>query len=230
VDWRRSCAIVIPCLNEARHVGDVVRQTIGYLPRVIVVDDGSTDGTAGRAELAGAKVLRHSTNRGKGVALTSGLSAALEEGYSWALTMDGDGQHASSDIPNFLKCAEATAATLVIGNRMQRPVGMPLVRRLVNRWMSRCISVRTGHVLPDTQCGFRLVDLRVWSELALTAERFEAESEILFRFLQARQRVEFVPIQVIYGNERSKINPAADTIRWFRWWRGIRRREQARLC
>jgi hypothetical protein len=91
-------------------------------------------------------------------------------------------------------------------------------------------SVRTGHVLPDTQCGFRLVDLRVWSELALTAERFEAESEILFRFLQARQRVEFVPIQVIYGNERSKINPAADTIRWFRWWRGIRRREQARLC
>ena len=218
MNWPQSCAIVIPCFNEAQHIRKVVAAARGYLPHVFVVDDGSHDLTCDEARIAGAHTLRHNSNQGKGAALTSGLATALQKGFTWALVMDGDGQHAASDIPKFLHCAEDTGATLVIGNRMGATNGMPRVRRVVNRWMSRRISVRAGRCLPDTQCGFRLIDLRVWRGLELRAQRFEVESEILFAFVQARQPVEFVPIQVIYKDEQSKIRPWADTVRWFRWW------------
>src|SRR6185436_5873883 len=118
------------------------------LPRVLVVDDGSTDLTPKEAHRAGAAVIRHSHNQGKGAALSTGLAAAQNQGFAWALTMDGDGQHAGSDIPKFFRCAADTGATLVIGNRMRDPAPMPTVRRLVNRWMSHRISARAGRNLP----------------------------------------------------------------------------------
>ena len=219
VNWPESCAIVIPCFNEARHIRRVVEDARRHLRHVFVVDDGSHDLTLDEARIAGAYIIRHKDNQGKGAALAVGLAAAVEKGFTWALAMDGDGQHAANDIPKFLHCAENTGATLVIGNRMNAAGQMPLLRRLVNRWMSRQISARAGQALPDTQCGFRLMDLGVWQKLGFEASHFEVESEILFNFVQARQRVEFVPIKVIYKTERSKIRPWADTVRWFRWWR-----------
>ena len=100
---------------------------------------------------------------------------------------------------------------------------MPWMRRLVNRWMSRRISRATGCAMPDTQCGFRLINLDAWAALPTAAAHFEVESEILLAFAGAGQRIEFVPVQVIYRNERSKINPWRDTVRWFRWWHSARR-------
>jgi glycosyltransferase involved in cell wall biosynthesis len=208
----------MPCLNEARHVGSVVQQALTHLPVVIVVDDGSADDTSGYASRAGATVIRHGLNRGKGAALSTGLSAAMQSNFLWALVMDGDGQHSPTDIPAFLRCAELTGASLIVGDRMQQPSAMPPLRRFVNRWMSRRISARIGRDLSDTQCGFRLIDLRVWSSLVFTSKRFEVESEMLLSFLRAGQRVEFVAVKVIYKDERSKIEPISDTIRWFRWW------------
>jgi glycosyltransferase involved in cell wall biosynthesis len=210
--------VVIPCLNEAATIESLICGVQSYLPGVIVVDDGSTDRTAELAERAGAEVIRHARRRGKGTALGAGWQQARRRGFSWALSMDGDGQHAPSDIPKFLERANHTSAPLIVGNRMGDPRGMPWLRRRVNRWMSRRISHLTGKELPDTQCGFRLMQLETWARVHLQADHFEIESELLNKFIAAGHDVEFVPIRVIYGRERSKIRPVRDTRRWFRWW------------
>jgi len=183
------------------------------------VDDGSTDRTGEVAKEAGATVFRHPRRCGKGSALQTGWRHAHRSGFSWALNLDGDGQHDPAEIPGFLQRAEITGARLLIGNRMGRPGGMPFVRRWVNQWMSRRLSRISGRFLPDSQCGFRLMNLRAWSGLSISSHHFEIESEVLLAFTLASHQVEFVPVRTIYSRERSKINPLQDTIRWFRWWR-----------
>ena len=213
--------VVIPCLNEEQSIATLVHSVRRYLPTVLVVDDGSSDRTAKLAATAGAGVLRHPRNLGKGAAVKTGLTAAARQGFSWALLMDGDGQHQPADIPTFLHSAEATRAALVIGNRMQDARSIPWLRRQVNRWMSARISRRAGRDLPDTQCGFRLVDLRVWTTLPCRTRRFEIESEMLLAFLDAGCGVEFVPIRVIGRAAHSHINPLTDAWRWMKWWCGL---------
>lgn len=210
-----NCAAVIPCLNEASHIGAVVRSVFPFFGRIIVVDDGSSDATSREAVSAGAEVIRHETNSGKGRAVQTGLGRARDCGFEWALLMDGDGQHVAGDIPKFL---EARDAHLVIGNRMSNPGSMPWLRRVVNRWMSARLSRRLGQNLPDTQCGFRLVHLQSWSKLRLKSCHFEIESEMISAFARAGLSVKFVPVQAIYRDETSKIDPIIDTLRWFRWW------------
>jgi len=218
MDWATQCAVVIPCLNEAATLEALIVEVRKLLPAVIVVDDCSTDGTAERTVKAGAEIIRRERRCGKGATLAAGWGRALELGFTWALSMDGDGQHAPSDIPGFLACAQKTGAQLVVGDRMTNPAGMPWVRRCVNRWMSDRISSLTGRTLPDTQCGFRLMRLDAWAQVHLQADHFEIESELLCKFIAAGYRVEFVPVRVIYCNEQSKIQPLRDTRRWFRWW------------
>lgn len=224
MDWSRHCAVVVPCLNEAAAIESLILGVRGHLSQVIVVDDGSTDDTGARALRSGAEVCRHEQPRGKGAALQTGLRRARELGFSWALVMDGDGQHAPRDIPAFLHRAEQTGADLIVGNRMNDSGKMPWLRRFVNRWMSRRLSRLAGQPLPDTQCGFRLLKLEPWSRLSLETQHFEVESESLLAFLAAGHRVEFVPIEVIYKTEQSKIHPWRDTVRWFKWLRTRTRR------
>ena len=223
MDWPAPCAVVIPCLNEAAAIETLVRQVRERLPIVIVVDDGSTDTTGERAARAGAEVLRHDQPQGKGAALQAGLKRARERGFAWAMTLDGDGQHSPEDIPAFLQHATSTGAALVIGNRMANAGRMPWLRRQVNRWMSRRLSCLAGQALPDTQCGFRLINLNAWSRLPIAARHFEIESEMLLAFIAAGHVVEFTPIRVIYKAEQSKIHPWRDTVRWFRWLRRRRK-------
>ena len=218
MDWKRQCAAVIPCFNEAGRIGPVVEEVRRHLPNVIVVDDGSTDATQEEAAGAGAEVIRRSVNGGKGVALRVGWKQAHSMGFVWALSLDGDGQHAAGDIPEFFACAERTSSRLVIGNRMGRGETMPWLRRWANCWMSHCLSNLTGASLPDSQCGFRLAHLDTLLQMPLAANRFVIESETLVAFLAAKERVEFVPIQVIYGPGQSRICPILDTWRWMRWW------------
>jgi hypothetical protein len=136
--------------------------------------------------------------------------------------MDGDGQHAPADIPKFLARAGSGNAALIVGNRMSGASRMPWLRRRVNLWMSRRLSRAAGRELPDTQCGFRLMRLGAWSAVELRTSHFEIESELLLAFVAAGHAVEFVPIQVIYKNEQSKISPWRDAWRWLRWMAGRR--------
>jgi glycosyltransferase involved in cell wall biosynthesis len=215
-------AAVIPCLNEGRSIGPLVREVRGHLPHVIVVNDGSTDLTAAEAKNAGALVLHHRFPKGKGASLRAGFAAALERRFTWALAMDGDGQHAPADIPGFLRAAENSPRALLIGNRMTNTFSMPLVRRLVNQWMSRSISTFMNFQVPDSQCGFRMVHLPTWNRLHFSSEHFEIESEMIVRFLHAGHSIDFVPVETRYASETSKIRPLRDTLRWFRWWSAIR--------
>ena len=215
-------AVVVPCLNEDRSIHSLVAEIRQILPHTFVVDDGSTDSTVAEATRAGAKVLRHRSPCGKGAALHTGFSAVLSEGFEWALAMDGDGQHAPSDIPGFLSRTNTNHAAMIIGDRMQNPRSMPPLRRVVNRWMSDRLGAYCKAKLPDSQCGFRLINLRAWKRFHFTAQHFEIESELIVRFLKAGLLINFVPVQTRYASERSKIRPLADTLRWFRWWRGIR--------
>jgi len=219
MDWQQHCVAVIPCFNEAERIGAVIIEVQSYLPNVIVVDDGSTDATAACARRAGAEVLSQPRNLGKGAALQAGWQRARERGFTWVLMLDGDGQHAPADIPRFFAGAESSNARLVIGNRMGHAAAMPWLRWQVNRWMSRRISRLTGVPLPDSQCGFRLAHLPTLLALPICANRFEIESAMLVAFFRAGAQVDFVPVQTIYRNERSSINPLTDTVRWLRWRR-----------
>jgi glycosyltransferase involved in cell wall biosynthesis len=217
----KTCAAVIPCFNEARTIAPLVAAVRQYLPSVIVVDDGSTDGSSNLAGGAGAAVVGHRRNLGKGAALRTGLALALKQGFEWALTLDGDGQHAPEDLPAFLRCAEQTGASLVVGNRMHNARAIPWLRRQVNRWMSGKLSRLAGRHLPDTQCGLRLIHLGTWAALPLETERFEVESETLMAFLTAGEPIEFVPIRVFRSQRKSHIHPVTDSIRWMKWWRNF---------
>jgi len=221
--WRASCAVIIPCLNEGDTIGSLVHEVRNYLPNVLVVDDGSSDNTAAIAASAGAQILAPGHSSGKGAALMSGFRLAVEKGFTWALTMDGDGQHAATDIPKFLAAADPNAPALLVGNRMHDASRMPWLRRKVNRWMSARLSRRLHLDLPDSQCGFRLFHLSSMLAVGLSTQRFQIESEMLVGAARQKIPISFVPIEVIYRGQRSKINPVTDTILWFRWFWASRR-------
>ncbi len=213
--------MVIPCLNEAATVGEVVRGARAWVPRVIVVDDGSTDGTAAQALEAGATVCRRTCRGGKGAAIHEGIHAAGLAGYEWVLLMDGDGQHAPGDIPSLLTAAERTRADLVIGNRMDDAASIPWLRRRVNRWMSRDLSRWLGLAIPDSQSGFRLLRVAAWERANPSGDGFVIESEMIVAFAAAGLRIADTPVRVLPRfRGRSRIQAWRDTVRW---WRGRRR-------
>src|SRR5215470_19345280 len=110
MDWKAECAAVIPCLNEVSTIGPLVLSVREYLHKVYVVDDASNDGSGHAAAIAGATVSQHACVRGKGAALTTGWTKARQDGFRWALSLDGDGQHSAADIPLFLERVEKDSA------------------------------------------------------------------------------------------------------------------------
>jgi glycosyltransferase involved in cell wall biosynthesis len=213
----KTC-VLIPAYQEEDHIAAVVREALDYCPHVIVIDDGSPDNTATVAAEAGATVLEHVHNQGKGAALQTGFDHARAQGYDLAITLDADGQHAPSDIPAFLQAYARTHSPVLVGNRMGNLADMPRLRRFVNRFMSAHLSRVMGQHVPDSQCGFRLYHRSAFPEGTCNADscRFAAESEILLRLSLQGRKIGAVTIQTIYGNEKSKVNPFTDTFRFFR--------------
>ncbi len=209
--------VLLPAYQEGGRIGRTVEAVRAYCSDVVVVDDGSTDGTSEEAREAGAIVVPHERNMGKGVALQTGFKHVMKAGYDCVVTMDGDGQHAPEDLPGFLDVYRESGAPVVVGNRMSDPRTMPLVRRLTNRFMSWLLSRRMGQHVPDTQNGYRLYDREVLPILLATvSEGFAAESEVLLDLSEAGKTIASAPTRIIYGDERSKIRPVRDTIKFFR--------------
>ena len=216
---RLTVGAVVPAYQEEKHIAEVVRRTLKQLPNVVVVDDGSTDATADKARTAGADVIVHEQNRGKGESIKSGFRYWLEHGSTYVIVLDGDGQHLPEEIDRFLNAASSSGAKLLIGTRMNDVREMPLVRRTVNRYMSRKISRVCGQEIPDTQCGFRMVHRDIIPDLLGGTERFDYETEMLILASRAGCRIASVPITTVYSDEVSSIHPVRDTLRFFKLMR-----------
>lgn len=227
---RSQTAAVIPAYEDEKHIGDIARRTRERLEHVLVVDDGSTDQTEQRAREAGAEVIVHAQNQGKGEALKTGLAHWLEAGNSssseqkeqitWVVLLDSDGQHLPEEIDNFLlAAASVTQPTFFIGNRMGDVARMPLVRRLVNRYMSNEISRVCGQRIPDTQCGYRMLHRQIIPDMLAGGHRFDYETEALIIASRKGYRIESVPIATVYTDQISKIHPLRDSLRFFKLMR-----------
>jgi glycosyltransferase involved in cell wall biosynthesis len=210
--------VVIPCKNVEATVGRLIAEIRGIDPTldVLVVDDGSTDGTGRAAGKAGATVLRHETNRGKGAALRTGFDHAAARGYDALITMDGDLQHDPAAIPAFRRALDAGDSDIVIGTRMRAVGEMPRIRIWTNRTTSRVVSRLAGQRIPDSQSGYRIMKTSVVRGLPLVTSRYDTESEILIRAARRGARIGAIPIESIYTRGVSHINPVIDTLRFLR--------------
>lgn len=211
----KTC-VLIPSYNEARTIGGIVRQLRNLGLAAYVVDDGSTDETADIAEKAGAIVIRHARNKGKGASLIEGFSRVLKEDYDNVAVMDGDGQHSLDDINILIKRMDETRADIVIGSRMAGISRMPFVRACVNLFMSGVLSTIVGQPIPDSQSGFRLIKRRVLEDVSLKTSNYETESELLIKAGRAGFRIDSAPIKTIYQGQKSRINPVVDSLRFIR--------------
>ena len=196
-------------------MGRVVAAVKEYLADVLVVDDGSPDGTGAEAARAGASVIRLEPNRGKGAALLAGLAEARRRGFDAAVTVDADGQHDAAAIPAML-AALGRGADVVIGTRMKDLHGMPPQRIFSNTFTSAVISALAGRPVRDSQTGYRALRLVALEKLPLKRRGFDLESEMLLKAARAGAKIAHVTVPTIYGDERSKINVLADTYRFLR--------------
>ena len=213
---RATVAAIIPAYFEEKHIAEVAQRTLRQLDHVLVIDDGSTDATAANARAAGAEVVVHPQNRGKGETIKTGLRYWLDRGFEYVVILDGDGQHLPEEINRFISAASTNGARLLLGTRMSDVSRMPLVRRMVNRYMSNKISRVCGQEIPDTQCGFRMVHRELIPDLLGGTGRFDYETEMLIVASRKGCRIESVPISTVYSDEVSSIHPVRDTLRFFK--------------
>ncbi|TXH67916.1 MAG: glycosyltransferase family 2 protein [Lysobacteraceae bacterium] len=197
---RRNVAAVIPALNEALRIRDVVEGALAQCDRVIVIDDGSDDGTADRIADLPATVLRHASRMGKGASLRDGFREALAHGAAAVLTMDGDGQHLAEDIPRLIAAANRHPRRIVVGARLRKRAQQPIYRRLANEFGDWGIAWGCGFRIADTQSGQRLYPAAVAALQDVPGEDFVFEAQIL---ISAARRlgmgVVSVPIESRYA-------------------------------
>ncbi len=212
----KICAI-IPSFNVAKTIGDIVSGVKQMGIDAVVVDDGSSDGTAEIARKSQAIVLRNNVNKGKGASLRLGFDFAISNGYEAVITMDGDGQHSLRDLPKFTLALEDNKADVIIGSRMFNPRSMPFIRWLTNKVMSLVISFISRQEVSDSQSGFRLIKARCLKALKFKSNRFEIESEIILEAANNGFKVASIPVSSIYINSESRINPLLDTFRFIKF-------------
>ncbi len=206
------CAL-IAAFNEEATIAAVVAGVLRHVPDVVVVDDGSTDRTGERAAAAGARVVRHAQNRGKGTAIRTGLARVLPGPYSHVLFIDGDLQHDPGDIPLLLSAGERSGCDLVIAERAFVKGSMPTARFYSNRIGSRILSAFIGTEIADSQSGFRLARADRLRELRLTATGYEIETEMLIGLARRHASLCRVSIAARYQGSRSKLRSVRDTFR-----------------
>lgn len=172
-------AVLIPALNEELRIREVVEAALAHIPQVIVVDDGSTDGTVAALDGLPITLLRHPQRCGKGAALRTGFAAALQLGCSGVLTMDGDGQHAASDLPRLLQAAQTHPQSIIIGARLRQRAQQPRHRRMANAFGDWGIGWACGYAIADSQSGQRYYPAQVCALSNIPGEDFVFEAQLL---------------------------------------------------
>lgn len=199
-----KCCVLIPTYNNHKTLKRVLDGVLVYTDQLIVINDGSTDGTARiLAEYPQIAHLHLPKNKGKGNALKTGFSKARSLGYEFCITIDSDGQHFPEDIPVFLKAlqAEASKNVLFIGARNMNQADVPGSSSFGNEFSNFWFWFETGIKLQDTQSGYRLYPLKALETLQLYTPKFEFEIEVIVKAAWNGTVVKNIPIQVSYDDE-----------------------------
>ncbi|NOY77574.1 MAG: glycosyltransferase family 2 protein [Calditrichaeota bacterium] len=212
--------ILIPAFQAGPYLGDVLQRILEYRHMsvaVLVVNDGSTDNTEDVARSYGVNVLSHSQNRGKGAALKTGFSFAVQKNFNYVVCLDADGQHDPEAIPDFIDLFQTGNYDLIIGRRDVSIGKMPFDRYLSNSLTSVVVSLVAGQRIHDSQSGYRLLSVELIKRLRLQSHQYETETEILLQAIRDfHARVGEIPISVSYVGEISHINRFSDTLRFIR--------------
>jgi glycosyltransferase involved in cell wall biosynthesis len=213
MNHKAEIAALIPAYNAAGSLPAVIAGVREFGLPVVVVDDGSIDATAEVARAAGAEVLRHQVNRGKGTALRTGFWFILKQGYRAVITIDADGQHDPSYIPSFIRAFEHAKGEIIIGSRAGEFGGMSRLRRFWNKLGVKAVSRMIGTPLTDTQSGYRLIACAVLRGLPLRAAGYEGELELLLKACKRGHKVIEISIISHYADGRpsSHFQPVRDT-------------------
>ena len=196
----------IAAYNEARYVGSIVVQAKQYVDEVIVIDDGSTDNTSGVARLAGATVVRHPENRGKGAAIQTILAEARKRNPDVLVLLDADAQHDPNEIPVLIKPI-SEGFDLVIGSRQAQENKTPRYRRIGKEVIFRSSRLASGTNVYDSESGFRALSPKAVNELEPKANGFAVESEMITLAADKKLRITEVPISNIYTKDGSTRHP-----------------------
>jgi glycosyltransferase involved in cell wall biosynthesis len=214
---RFSPAALVPAFEAEATVVAVVRGIRAHVPRVLVVDDGSSDRTAEVARAEGAEILRRDGNGGKGAAVRAGLERILASDATHVAFLDADGQHDPADLPALLAAARA-GEDFVIGSRMSDADAIPAYRYRTNEIGSRILTRMTGLEVEDAQSGYRVVAADLLRRLELNARGYSIETEILLKAARHLRRFCHVPVRAIYGGP-SHYRPFRDT--WVISWGAV---------
>lgn len=214
---RRDIVAVIPAFQCCPTIGEVVEATRRFIDRVVVVDDGSSDGSGEAARAAGAEVYRIENNSGKGVALRHGWERVLPaEGVEALALIDGDGQHDPLDLPTFFKAWDEGNVDLLVGARLKNRTDIPVHRYWTNIIGSKLLTWVSGVDLEDSQSGYRLISVDLLNRIGLRSKGYAIESEMLLKSAKRGARIAHVPIRTIYHDRvPSHFRPLVDTTRIF---------------
>ena len=190
-------AVIIPAYNEGKSISEVITKTQKFAQNIIVVDDGSQDHTAAEAAKAGAVVLRHKINLGKGAALKTGCDYAVQQGAQKIITMDADGQHEPKEIPSFIKALEEY--DIVFGSR-KTPQSMPFVFKFGNQVLTKTLQTLYGVTVEDSQCGYRSFKAEAYKNIRWEAADYSVETEMAIKAGKKKMKHTTIPIETIYAD------------------------------
>lgn len=205
-DELKAC-VIIPTYNNDVTLQDVLMSVLEYTNNVIVINDGSTDQTTNiLSRFEGIHVETHFPNQGKGQALRTGFKKANELGYKHVISIDSDGQHMASDLPNFLNAIEADESAIYIGARNMDSENVPGTSSFGNKFSNFWFKVNTGIKLPDTQSGYRSYPIWLLKDISWKTKKFEFEIEVLVRSAWEGIPTKAIPIEIYYPPEDERVS------------------------
>jgi len=206
-----NTCVIIPTFNNSGTILDVISDVLGFASRLYVICDGPTDGTdmKVRERYSGdsrVSIIGYVPNMGKGYALMKGFKAAVEDGFTYAVTLDSDGQHPAEEISSFDKAIRENPNCMVMGSRVIEGEGQSAGSRFANDFSNFWFTVQTGIKLPDTQTGYRLYPLNYVAGMHLFSRRYEAELELMVRMAWNGVRFVNIPVKVYYPPAEERVS------------------------
>lgn len=210
--------IIIPTYNNATTIRQIIDDCLEWTDDIVAVNDGSTDATNEILSTYAQTihVVRYTHNKGKGYALKKGFEYAKEHNYTYALTIDADGQHSASDIPQFVKTAMRYPHALIMGSRNIQTDNMPRKNTFANKFSNFWFTVQTLQRIPDTQTGYRLYPLKPMTHLWWVTAKYEAELEMLVFAAWHGIKIIPIPIQVYYPPAEKRVSHFRPGMDFFR--------------